>query len=68
MNQSTKAIIEAIGKYLESNPDIRFAQALFNLNINQFEDQKNPSNKGFLLRDIYQDTDEKVLERIKGVK
>ena len=66
MNENAKEIIQLITGYLEANPDIRFGQALFNLNINQFEDQKDPSSKGFLLRDIYNDTDQKILSRIKN--
>lgn len=65
MNDNAKAIIQIITDYMEANPSVRFGQALFNLNINQFEDPKEPSNKGYLLRDIYNDTDSKILERIK---
>lgn len=66
MNENTRSIIQLITEYLEANPDIRFGQALFNLNINQFEDQKDPSLKGFLLRDIYNDSDQRILKRIRA--
>lgn len=58
-------IMDAIGKYLERNPELRFGQALYNLNINEFADKKNPERKGHLLRDIHEDSDEKILERIR---
>ena len=66
MNENARSIIQLITEYLEANPDIRFGQALFNLNINQFEDQQDPSRKGFLLRDIYNDSDQRILNRIKN--
>jgi len=66
MNENAKEIIQLITGYLEANPGIRFGQALFNLNINEFEDQQDPSRKGFLLRDIYNDSDKRILNRIKN--
>jgi hypothetical protein len=60
----SQIILNMIGKYLEDNPEIRFMQALTNLNINQFADIKEPGSKNWLLRDPYYDTDKKVLERI----
>ena len=65
MNQSAEIIIQTLTQYLEKNPDIRFAQALFNLNINEFSNKKNPDKDNFLLRDIYNDTDMKILKRMK---
>ena len=64
MNENAKAIIATLTQYLESNPEIRFSQALFNLNINEFADSNDPSKKEFLLRDIYSDTDRRVLKRM----
>lgn len=46
--------------YLENNPNQRFGQALFNLAINEFKE-----NEGFQLRDIYGDSDLKILNRIE---
>ena len=66
MNENAKTILQIITQYIEANPQARFGQALFNLNINQFEDQQDPSRKGFLLRDIYNDSDQKILNRIKN--
>ena len=54
-------IMELLSKYLEENPSIRFAQALFNLGIIEFEDPINPAKKGFLMSDIHNDSDEDIL-------
>jgi hypothetical protein len=64
MNQNAKTILILLEQYLEENPSIRFAQALFNLGITEFADKDNPSAKQFTLRDIYNDTDDSVMERI----
>ena len=65
MKAEHKAILNILEKYLKEHPEIRFGQALFNLNINEFADKDNPSNKNHLLRDIYNDLDENILNRIK---
>lgn len=65
MNENAKAILSILTQYLQDNPEIRFGQALFNLKINQFEDQWEPSRKDFLLRDIYNDSDDSILKRMK---
>lgn len=62
---SSKKILKILTKYLENNPTIRFGQALTNLNINEFADKKNPHHKNYLLRDIYNDSDEDILARIE---
>lgn len=64
MKNEHKLIIDAISIYLTHHPEIRFWQALFNLWINEFEDKINPENKEYLLRDIHNDRDEDILERI----
>ena len=64
MKKEHQEIIDRLSKYLEESPDIRFGQALFNLNINQFADELLPSNKDFLLRDIHSDSDAKILKRM----
>ncbi len=58
-------ILSYLKQYLKANPGIRFGQALGNLDINQFADPINPGNKEYLLRDIYHDSDEKIIKRIK---
>ena len=65
MKKEHQEIIDILSKYLEKSPDIRFGQALFNLNINQFADELNPDNKEFLLRDIHNDSDAKILKRLR---
>jgi hypothetical protein len=64
MNQEHEEILEAIKLYLEKNPTERFGQALFNLDINQFANSKQPEELRHLLRDIYNDQDEAILKRI----
>jgi hypothetical protein len=66
MKPEHKTIINLISDYLEKNPEQRFSQALFNLSINQFSNQENPEEIKFLLRDIYSDSDEDVIKRIKS--
>lgn len=68
MTKEAEEILHNLEKYLHKNPEMRFGQALFNLNINQFADEKIPESKNFLLRDIYNDEDEKVLRRMLYVK
>ena len=58
-------ILNWIEDYLRENPEIRFAQALFNLGINQFADPISPETKEYLLRDIYNDSDEAIIKRMK---
>jgi hypothetical protein len=59
-------IVKLLADYLENNPTQRFAQAIFNLRVNEFADKMKPENKGYLLRDIYNDSDEQVINRIKN--
>ena len=59
-----KEILNLIERYLsqEGGQHIRFTQALFNLSITEFKDN-NPENEA--LKDNYNDSDEKVLKKIK---
>ncbi len=66
MKPEHKAILSIIEQYLKDNPSIRFCQALFNLNINMFQNERDPALAGNLLRDPYNDTDKQVLERMKS--
>ena len=59
MNETQKKILQLISNYLAENPNQRFGQILFNLDINQFRPNKDE------LKDIYNDLDEEILERIK---
>lgn len=54
-------LVELIKEYSTKNPEQRFTQILFNLNINQFAEKD--FTKGF--RDNYNDLDQNVLERLQ---
>ncbi|MGL5797809.1 MAG: hypothetical protein ACRCYT_06340, partial [Cetobacterium sp.] len=58
-------ILYEILKFLIKNPDQRFGQALFNLGINEFVNKENPGIANHQLRDIYSDSDEEILKRLK---
>lgn len=65
MTQEAKEIIDILDKYLKDNPSIRLGQALFNLDINQFANKEKPHKEFNHLRDIYNDSDKEILNRIK---
>ena len=67
MKAEHEAILSTIRHFLENSPDQRFGQALFNLNINQFANKEFPDKANFYLKDIYNDSDEKILERLSFV-
>ena len=60
MNEAKQEILNIIANYCKENPNQRFAQILFNLNINEF---KKDSEE---IRDIHNDSDKKILERIQS--
>ena len=59
MNEAKQEILNIIANYCNENPHQRFGQILFNLNINEF---KKDSEE---IRDVYNDTDKNILERIQ---
>jgi hypothetical protein len=65
MSKEGLKIVERILDSMEKNPELRFGQILFNLGINEFVDMANPEKGGHLFRDIYNDTDIDILNRIK---
>lgn len=65
MEHKTLEILEYIKKHYEEYPDQRFGQILFNLDISQFKNKENPEKNNFSLRDIYNDIDSDIIERIK---
>lgn len=65
MKQEHKIILELLESYLEKNPSLRFGQALFNLQINEFQKTTDPRNPNYNIRDIHGDSDLKIIERIK---
>lgn len=60
MNEAKQKILNIIANYCNENPNQRFGQILFNLNINEF---KKDSEE---IRDIHNDSDKKILERIQS--
>jgi hypothetical protein len=64
MKPEHQTIITVLTQYLEKDPSLRFGQALHGLNINQFQNPKEPHLSGGMLRDIYEDTDEAILKRM----
>jgi hypothetical protein len=52
-------ILQKLTQYLEDHPGIRFGQALFNLDINEFN-----KDGSLIYRDIYNDSDEDILKRV----
>ena len=65
MNETSKEIMKLIEEYLEKNPNQRFGQALYNLGVNEDDGKWKPETGSIKLRDIFYDTDEEVLERIR---
>jgi hypothetical protein len=67
MRKEHKEILALISDYLEKRPELRFGQALTNLEVLEFADESFPP-KHNVLRDIYNDSDKSILERIKMAK
>lgn len=65
MKREHQVIITIITQHLIDHPDQRFGQALFNLGINKFSNELNPAADKYLLKDIYNDSDKEILERMK---
>lgn len=63
MNLAQEKILKLITDYLKEHPDQRFGQILFNMGINEFRQDKNEE---FLLRDIYNDSDDEIVKRIEN--
>ncbi|NJM79919.1 MAG: hypothetical protein HC854_10420 [Flavobacterium sp.] len=66
MKKEHQKIIEHISDYLSKNESLRFGQALFNLRINEFKEEKETINPKNEIRDIHGDADKKILERIES--
>jgi len=64
MKKEHDQIIALISEYLSEHPNIRFSQALFNLDIIQFKNKENPGAENYALRDIHADDDTYILDRI----
>ncbi len=59
-----RTILDAIEKALIRDPELRFGQVLFNLGINQFLNPENPAEADYKLRDIHNDKDSEIIDRI----
>ncbi len=66
MEHRTLEILELIKSHFEKFPDQRFGQILFNMDISQFVNRENPEIDNFKIRDIYNDKDLDIIERIKN--
>lgn len=66
MKKEHRIILDLLEEYLEKYPSQRFGQALFNLNVNQFQETTDLRNPNYNLRDIYNDADLEIIERIKN--
>ena len=60
MKTEPKEILKIITAYLEQHPQLRFTQAIFNLDINQSPEEPEYQFKG-PFRDNYSDKDDEVL-------
>lgn len=68
MEHKTLEIIEHIKKHFEKYTDQRFGQILFNMDITQFTNKVIPEKDNYRLRDIYNDLDIDIIERINKRK
>jgi hypothetical protein len=66
MKKEHRIILDLLEEYLEKNPSQRFGQALFNLGVNQFQETTDLRNPNYNLRDIHNDHDLDIIERIKN--
>lgn len=66
MKKEHQEILELLKKYLESDPELRFGQALFNLRINEYCKTTDPENPNYNLRDIHGDSDQDIKSRIES--
>ena len=67
MKKEHEEILALLGDFLEKHPELRFGQALTNLDVLEFADKTFPP-KEFVLRDIYNDSDKRILAKIKKAK
>jgi hypothetical protein len=65
MNNIQREILGILALLWENNPELRFGQLLFSLNILEFANKTNPNESDYNLRDIFMDFDEDTLKRIK---
>ena len=68
MTNEHRIILNAIEEALNRDPELRFGQALFNLDINGFINPDNPAEADYRMRDIHADKDSAIIERINTRK
>lgn len=68
MNDTQQEILDIIASIWKTNPFLRYRQVLTGLNILEFADKASPEASNHNLRDIFSDTDNNVLKRIKTSK
>lgn len=66
MKKEHNEIINLISDYLNQHPDQRFGQAIFNIGINEFLNKVDLQKEDFRIRDIYNDKDSDIINRIKS--
>jgi hypothetical protein len=64
MTNEHRIILNAIEEALNRDPELRFGQALFNLDINGFVNADNPAEADYRVRDIHADKDTAIIDRI----
>ncbi len=67
MTEHHRTIMQLLENYLDMHPDLRFGQALFNLGINQIDVHCVDAPGYMFMRDIYEDSDEIILDRMLKV-
>ena len=65
LKKEHRQILYKLAKYLAENDSQRFGQALYNLHINEFVNVSDPEKGNYALRDIYNDPDAAILDRVK---
>ena len=68
MTKEHRIILNAIEEALNRDPELRFGQALFNLDIYGFINPDNPDEADYKVRDIHADKDSTIIERINKRK
>lgn len=65
MKSEHSTIIQLLTKFLKDQPQQTFGQALFNLGINEFQEDKHSKNSNYKIRNIHNDKDVEIIDRIE---
>jgi hypothetical protein len=65
MSETQQEIADIISNVWKANPCLRYGQLLTGLRIQEFANKDTPEASNYNLRDIFYDTDESILKRIK---